>query len=117
LYNPEKLRIIYAPFTPTNAIMQEPARPDHFDFVLVYNETQYCALEHTFNRIIFLQNCQMNGLQLHFDKATNNDGDSLVYILVSTPPQLFFQLAEKLKIQLPIVYNEYDFYVVERNFY
>ncbi len=81
--------------------------PDQVDFVLVYKESNNCSLENYFNRVNFLHNCQMNGLKLYIEKTATNDGDTLVYVLVTTPLQLFFQIAEKMKINLPITYNYY----------
>ena len=99
-----------------NIVSDEESELDHIDFVLVYNESRNNSDENFFNRENYLKNLCMNGLKLKLikeevksSKEINNDeNEILVYVLIMTPVELFLQMAEKMKLKLPIAYNDYS---------
>lgn len=77
--------------------------PDRIDYVIVYSELEQTEIQNIYRENYF-QNLCMNGLEL---KLYKDDGDDrLVFILVTVPMDVFFQMAEKLKLKLPIAYND-----------
>ena len=58
------------------------------------------------NRENFLANLVTNGLTLKSVLEVYADGKEIMYVLVQTPVELLFHIAEKLKFKLPIEEND-----------
>lgn len=67
-------------------------------------------LEKEFYRDNYLHNLDINGLNLKLVKGcpeVDDESEKVVnYVLIETPLEVFFDIAEKLKLKLPIAYND-----------
>lgn len=82
------------------------------DYVIAYSEY---AKNETIreNRENYLANLEKNGLKLKSIQDIGKDGSTIIYVLIETPVETLFEIAEKIKLKLPIAEN--DLYMEENS--
>lgn len=75
------------------------------DYVLTYFEKDDDS-EHQHERELYLQNLCMNGLKLRVKRESIKNGDFLIFVLIECPIEMFFDVAERIKLKMPIAEND-----------
>ena len=48
----------------------------------------------------------MNGLKLQVKRESTRSGDYLIFVLIECPIEMFFDVAERIKLKMPIAEND-----------
>lgn len=92
----------------SNDTNDDPIDLSRIDYVLAYHLNERMSGKSEIsqeNRETYLANLEKNGLKLRTIHEMDNKG-TMVYILIETPINKLFEIAEKIKLKLPIEKND-----------
>lgn len=85
--------------------------PNRIHYVLAYNEKNNSTKIQE-RRELYLKNLCMNGLRIRVKREEDDEGNYIVFLLVQCPCEIFYDIAERIKLKMPIAEN--DLYSPER---
>ena len=85
--------------------MIESTDLSRIDFIITYHE-EPDDVEPPIQREIFLHNLRINGLKLQLKRETNSKDEVVIFVLIECPIEMFFNIAEQIKLQVPIAEND-----------